>query len=1043
MLFCCSLMNLARFAVRNPHAVAVLGLAILVLGAVTVSRIPVDLLPIFKTPAVQVLTLYPGMPAEVMEQDITTRLERWTGQANGIAWQEAKSMVGVSVVRDFFNEDVDPNTALTQVSALAMSDLYYLPPGTVPPMVMPYDPTAALPLCLVTVSSPTFEETKLYDIAYYDLRNRLQSISGVVTPAVFGGKLRRILAYIDPWKLQSRNMSPMDVVRGIHKFNVLIPTGIARLGGTEYQVDSNAMVGAVSELNDIPLRFDQSGPVFLKDVASAQDTAEIQTNIVRINGRRQVYIPVYRQPGANTISVVESIRSQIGLILERLPKGVDLKIDMDQTVFVRAAIEALEREAVLGAVLAALMVLLFLRSGRSMFFILITLPLSILSALIGLYFTGGSINTMTLGGLALAVGMLMDNGIVVLENSMRHLEQGRSPAEAAALGAGELATPVLVATITIMVVFSPVVFLTGLGRFLFTPLALAVVFSMAASYVLSMTVIPACISRFSATVPKGDRASHEDGASGTLERLYSPVIDVCLAHPLMVGGLSAALFAASWLLYPLIGQELFPVIDSGQFTVLLRAPSGTDLHRTEEIVKRAEAKIREVLPPEEIVTMISNIGVFNDWPAAYTPNTGGSDAFIAIQLSQSRAHSAQHWAAELRRALPATLPDAELAFDTGGLMTAALNFGLPSPINIQVEGKDMRGGRKVAERLVERISKIHGAVDVRIQQRLDFPLIRLDVDRMKAATLGLSQEDVVQNVATALNSSVSFSKSFWIDHKNGNHYFVGAQYPEHLIKDFDSLKDIPIVSTHTDRPVMLKDVATLTLDTTTNEVRHRNITRVIDVYVNVLGRDVGGVAKEIDVILAEEGKQLPEGLRLRSAGEVKQMRDSFGGLLLGLMLALVLVYLVMVVQFRSFVDPFVVLLTVPMGFSGVLAMLYLSSTTLNIQSLLGVIAMIGLAASYNILLVDLANQLWREGAERNAAVKQACLVRLRPIVMTSLAAILGLLPMAMAEGQAAMPLARAMIGGLLGAKIMTLVLTPALYRLLKPRLAPEEPNALP
>ncbi|MBI2944937.1 MAG: efflux RND transporter permease subunit [Candidatus Wallbacteria bacterium] len=1036
-------MNLARLAVRNPHAVAVLGLAILVLGAVTVSRIPVDLLPIFKTPAVQVLTLYPGMPAEVMEQDITTRLERWTGQSNGIAWQEAKSMVGVSVVRDFFNEDVDPNTALAQVSTLAMSDLYYLPPGTVPPMVMPYDPTAALPLCLVTVSSPTFDETKLYDIAYYDLRNRLQSISGVVTPAVFGGKLRRILAYVDPWKLQSRNMSPMDVVRGIHRFNVLIPTGIARLGGIEYQVDSNAMVGAVRELDDIPLRVDASGPVFLKDVASAQDTAEIQTNIVRINGRRQVYIPVYRQPGANTINVVESIRGQIGLILERLPKGVDLKIDMDQTVFVRAAIEALEHEAVLGALLAALMVLLFLRSGRSMLFILITLPLSILSALIGLYFTGGSINTMTLGGLALAVGMLMDNGIVVLENSMRHLEQGRSPAEAATLGAGELATPVFVATLTIVVVFSPVVFLTGLGRFLFTPLALAVVFSMAASYVLSLTVIPACVAHFSPPASKSARSTHGQDAHGILERLYGPVIDVCLLHPWIVSAVSLAIFGSSWLLYPFIGQELFPAVDSGQFTVLLRAPSGTDLHRTEEIVKRAEARIREVIPAAEIVTMISNIGVFNDWPAAYTPNTGGSDAFIAIQLSGDRAHSAQHWAAKLRQVLSTSLPEAELAFDTGGLMTAALNFGLPSPIDIQIEGKNMRAGREVAERLVEKIRAVQGAVDVRIQQRLDFPLIRLQVDRVKAATLGLTQEDVVQNVATALNSSVSFAKSFWIDHKNGNHYFVGAQYPETLIRDFDSLKDIPIVSARTEKPVVLKDVATLSLETTTNEVRHRNITRVIDVYVNVLGRDVGAVARDVDGILAEESKRLPEGLRLRSAGEVKQMRDSFGGLLLGLLLALVLVYLVMVVQFRSFVDPFVVLLTVPMGFSGVLVTLYLSSTTLNIQSLLGVIAMIGLAASYNILLVDLANQLWHEGAHREQAIKQACLVRLRPIVMTSLAAILGLVPIALAQGQAAMPLARAMIGGLLGAKIMTLVLTPALYRLLKPKLPPEASNAVP
>lgn len=1028
-------MPLARFAVRNPHAVAVLGLAILVIGLVAASRLPVDLLPLFKTPAVQILTLYPGMPAEVMEQDITTRLQRWTGQANGIASQEAKSLVGVSVVRDYFAEGSSPDTALAQVSTLAMSDLYYLPPGTVPPMVMPYDPTASLPLCLIQVSSPIYDETKLYDIAYFDLRNRLQSISGVVAPAVFGGKLRRILAYVDPQKLRSRSLAPMDVVRAIQKANVLIPTGVARLGPTEYQVESNAMVGAIGELNQVPVRIDPAGPVLVGDVARVEDTAEMQTNIVRIDGRRQAYIPIYRQPGANTIQVVEGIKAQLGLILERLPKGIDLGIVMDQTVFVRQAIESLRNEALLGALLAALMVLLFLRSARSMLFILLTLPLSLLSALIGLYFLGESVNTMTLGGLALAVGMLMDNGIVVLENSIRHLERGESPVRAALLGAGELARPVMVATLVTVVVFSPVVFLKGLGRFLFTSLALAVCISIGASYLLAMTIIPACVSRFMKPAEKPGAGEEHEGA---MERAYGRVVDVCLAHPLFVAGASVFLLTGGLALVPALGQELFPQVDSGQFTILVRAPSGTSLMPTEERVTRVEAAVRRVIPAGEISKMIANIGVFNDWPAAYTPNTGPADAFLAVQLTPERTRSSQGWAEELRKILPNELPNMEFAFDTGGLMTAALNFGLPSPINVQVEGKNMREGRKVAERLVEKIRKIPGAVDARIQQRLDNPLIRIEVDRMKAASLGLTQEDVVMNVTTALSSSVAFAKAFWIDHKNGNHYFIGAQYPEELIRDLESIKTIPITSAKTRQPIVLSDLAGFQLDTTANEIRHVNITRVIDVYVNVAGRDVGSVARDIDRIVAEESKQLAQGLRLKSAGEVKQMRESFAGLGMGLVLALVLVYLVMVVQFRSFVDPLVVLLTVPMGFAGVAVMLYSTGTTLNIQSVLGVIAMVGLAASYNVLLVDLANQYWRAGMERERAIRQACVVRLRPILMTTLAAILGLVPMALHTGEAGMPLARAIIGGLLGAKVMTLVLTPALYRLVKPKKAPEE-----
>src|SRR5438876_5018173 len=490
-------MGLVRLALRNPYGVAVIALALLVVGLTTLARIPVDILPQFKTPAVQILTLYPGMPTDIVERDMTNRLERWTSQANGIARQESRSLIGVSVVKDFFRPDIDPNTAMSQVSSLAISDLYYLPPGTIPPMVMPFDPTATLPLALLSVSSPVFDETRLYDVAYFDLRNRLQGISGVIAPAVYGGRIRRILAYVDRDRLESRRLSPMDVVQTLQAFNTLIPTGNAKIGDYDYQVNANGMVPKVDQMNQFPIRLDDRGaPVYIRDVGKVEDSHQIQTNVVHINGKRQVYIPIYRQPGANTIGVVEGVKRAIGEISARLPKGINLDMVLDQSVYVRKAISSLEREALLGAFLAGAMILLFIGSLRSTVAILLSIPLSILAAIIGLYFTEHSLNLMTMGGLALAVGRLVDDSIVVLENTHRHLAMGKTAETAALDAAEEVRMPILVATITTVVVFAPVVFLSGIGRFLFTPLALSVTFAMLASYIVALTVVPTYCAKF-------------------------------------------------------------------------------------------------------------------------------------------------------------------------------------------------------------------------------------------------------------------------------------------------------------------------------------------------------------------------------------------------------------------------------------------------------------------------------------------------------------------------------------------------------------------
>ncbi|MEK6675602.1 MAG: efflux RND transporter permease subunit [Planctomycetota bacterium] len=1049
-------MWLVRSALKNPYLVVVLALAVLIIGVTSITRIPTDILPLFKTPAVQILTFYPGMPAEIMEKDITSRLERWTGQSNGIARQEAKSMIGVSVVKDFFREDIDLNTAMSQVTSLAMSDLFYLPPGTIPPMVMPFDPTASIPLCLLTVFSETHDEKTLYDIAYFELRNRLQGITGVIAPAVYGGKLRRILTYVDRDKLQARNLSPMDVVQAVQRYNTMIPTGSAKFGDLDYQINANGMVEQVAELNDIPVKLNGTASVFVKDVAEAKDTSAIQTNIVRVNGRRQVYIPIYRQPGANTIQIVEGLQKMLAPIRERLPKGVNLAVTFDQSVYVKEAITNLEHEALIGAGLAVAMILLFLGSVRSTLIIALAIPLSVLAAFIGLYFTKNSINVMTLGGLALVMGRLVDDAIVVLENTHRHLQMGKAPATAALDAAGEVAMPVLVATITTVVVFFPVVFLSGLGRFLFTPLALSVTFAIAASYFVAMTLVPICCAKFfrahlpSVTHAEGPPKTLVDRMTDRLTTLCGTVVEWALRRRLLVTGATVAAFAASLLLYPQIGRELFPSVDVGQFTVRVRAPSGTRIEESEKLVARVEKSIQETIPKDDLSMLISNIGVLLDWPAAYTPNSGPMDSFVLVQLTPERSTSIQEYVVALRETLNRDYPGIEFAFETGGMMTAALNFGLPSPINIQVEGNKLDVAARIAQRVMHICEGVPGTADVRIQQKLDYPQIAVDVDRTRAAYVGLDQVEVVKNVVTAFNSSINFNPSFWIDHKNGNHYFIGAQYPESDIVSMNTLEHIPITGKNQESSVLLKNIAKFRRTTAPAEINHLNINRVTDIFVNVHGRDVGSIAAEIeegidalraemkaeDAAAAAAEKSKPwEGYRIYMRGEVASMKESFASLGFGLALASVLVYLVMVAQFRSFVDPFIVMFAVPLGLMGVLATLYLTNTTINIQSFMGVIFMVGIAVSNSVLLVEFANRLCEEkGLSPFDAALEAAKIRLRPILMTALAAILGLMPMAIGMGrgtEANVPLARAVVGGLTVSTVLVLVFVPVLYTFLK------------
>jgi len=1051
-----------RLALRNPYLVVVGALTLFVLGFFSLQRIPADLLPIFRTPAVQIVTLYPGMPPEVVERDIMSRLQRWTGQSVGIAHQEAKAMLGVCIVKDFFNEDIDDATAMSQVTSLAMSDMFYLPPGTLPPMVMPFDPTASVPLCLLAVSSETMTEKELYDVAYYEMRNRLQAIRGVVAPAVYGGVLRRILTLVDRDALEARNLSPLSVVEAIQNANPFVPTGSAKMGDLDYFVLSNAMVERIEELNDIPVSMEGGAPIFISDVGEPRDTHQIQSNIVRINGRRQVYIPIYRQPGANTLDIVDEVKAKSARILERIrefdPKAADLRMDvvMDQSAVVRGTLNALSISGAIGAAMVALIVLLFLGSARHTLIVLLALPLALLGAFIGLFFSGDTLNSMTLGGLSLAIGILVDQAIVVTENISRHISMGKSRVRAALDGTQEVALPVFVSTLTFVVVFFPVVFLSGMARYLFTPLALAVTFATVTSLVVALTVIPVASARFMPTTVRA-----EGPLFRRVSELYRSLVHLCFKARYAVALL--ALLAAGGAVWGLgqLGTELFPRVDAGQFTILMRAPVGTRLEKTESIVAEVEQAIQDIVgvsdpggtdPDSELALLISNIGVLYDWPAAYTPNTGPMDAFVQCQLKEDRTRSSAEWASELRGRLTSGFPDVQFSIDTGGMLTAALNQGLPAPIDIQVQGSDLAIAHEIAEAIVKEVRQVPGAADVRVAQPLEYPAVMIDVDRVKAAEVGLTQEEVIKNVVTAINSSVNFSPSFWIDPNNGNHYLIGAQYPEDEIKDFNTLLNVPIVGAASQQPTLLKNVARLSRTTSPAVIRHINITRTVDVYANVEGRDLGGLAAEIEERLASSPpfrKLMDEyggrGYSYAVRGEVQSMNESFAQFGTGLLVAAMLVFLVLVAQLRSFLLPVVIFLAVPMGLVGVVLMLWLTDTNLSIPSFMGLILMVGLVVEYSILLVDYAARKQREGVALEDAVLEAARHRLRPLLMASLTTVFALLPMAVGfgrGGEANIPLARAIIGAVLGGTFLTLFVVPALYGILGNFIRKDETSEL-
>jgi CzcA family heavy metal efflux pump len=1049
-------MWIVKASLKNPYAVSVLALMILVIGLVSVWHIPVDILPVFKAPAVQVMTYYAGMPATSMEKTITNRIERWVNQATGCQRVESKSILGVSVVRLYFRDDIDPNSALTQVNSLALGTLPTLPPNTLPPVVLPFDPTGTLPLGVLSVTSPDLNETHLKDLARIDIRNMLGGVPGVVAPAVFGGKDRTILIYVDPNKLQARNLSPLDVVNALQKQNLMVTPGVAKFGGYEFQLDSNALVTKGSELNDMPIRTEPGNRVYLRDVGHAEDSHAIQTGLVRIDGKRQVYVPIYRQQGASTLTVVDGVRKDIPHMTDVLKsEGYNVKLDfvMDQSVYVREAIHSLIHEGVIGAILVAAMILIFLGNWRMTLIATMSIPLALLCAIVGLYATGNTVNAMTLGGLALAIGPLVDDAIVVLENTHRHHALGKSRITAAFDGAVEVTIPVLVATTTTIIVLCPIALMPGMGGFLFRPLTLAVAFAMIASFILSRTFVPVLCAKWLDehvhAVGEPEKSNWGRRVHQRIERSlqhltyrYEKLLDTALRHRFLVLGGVALLFIASLGLLFGIGREFFPQVDAGQITLFVRCPSGTNIEATEKRIATVEQFLEESIPATDRKMIISEIGLVPDWSAAYTANSGTMDTVIKLQLSDERSKTAQEYAIALRHLFQqdSRFADLGVRFNTGGMVSAALNYGASSPIDIQIEGGTLKQALAVAQQVRDRVTDVPGAADVRIQQRLDDPERIIEVDRQKAADAGLDMYQVINQVSAALNSSVSIKRNFWIDPKTGNQYFVGVQYREDPKARMSELLDIPATGTHIASPVQLSTLVRIRYGTAPVEVKHEDLARVFDVQVNTQDRDIGSVAGDIQQRL--KGLQLPTGMRIHLRGEYERMIDSFGSLGFGLLMASVLVYLLLVALFRSYLGPLNIMLAVPLGLIGVLTMLFVTHTTLNVQSSMGVIFMVGIVVSNGVLLVDFANKQRQKGRSVRDAITTAAAIRFRPILMTFLATFLDLVPMAIGFGkgsEANVPLARAVVGGLLTSTFLTLIIVPIMYTVLnKEGTEPEE-----
>ena len=1061
-------MWLVRTALRRPYTVAVASLLVILLGVLSISRMVVDIFPVINIPVVIVVWNYPGLSAEDMERRVVLISERaYSTTVNGISRIESESIPGIGVLRVYFEPNTDIGAAIAQIASVSNTILRIAPPGMTPPNVIQFN-ASNVPVAQLTVSSNTIPEQKLYDYGLNFIRVRLFTIPGLSTPAPFGGKERQIIVDINPQALAAKGLSPGDVVAALQSSNVILPAGEARIGRTDYSVLMNSSPEAVEEFKTIPIKVVGHAPVLLGEVAQVSDSFAMQHSIVHVNGKRATYLAILKHADASTLAVVDATRDALPSIEAVAPQGMELKVDFDQSLFVRGAIKGVIREAILASILVSLMILVFLGSWRSVIVVCTSIPLAILTALIGLNLGNQTINIMTLGGLALAVGMLVDDATVAVESIDRHLEMGKPLTPAILDASNEIAVPAIVATLAICIVFFPVVLLSGAAKYLFTPMALAVVLAMLASYLLSRTLV-ATLSRQLFTAHHVAGPQHEDyGGQGTglyatlnrwrekgfqkLQDTYVGLLGVVLHHRIYTLAMFGLLLLISAALPVVIGTDFFPSVDAGLMKLHFRAPIGTRLEDTEHLLMRVEDRIRQIIPADELETINDFQGIPTSYNLAFVPtdNVGDMDAEILIALKPQH-HPTAEYMETIRRTLPREFPGSSFYFQSADIVSQVLNFGVSAPIDVEVEGPDLNRSYQIARQLRDDISRVPGTADVVIKQPLQYPALRINVDRQRAAELGLTERDVANSMLISLSSSVLVSPSYFLNPLNNVNYTVAVRIPPSRIDSVQTLMNMPLStpgsanflqpgaapgSAQVPQPQFetLSNVARLEPQSVAEEVNHYTVQRVVDVTANLDRRDLGSVVHAIQQKIAGLGA-LPAGMRIRIHGQYEVMNQSFRSLLLGLVLAIILVYLLMVVLFQSWLDPFIIIMAVPGALMGILWMLALTGTTINVESLMGSIMAVGIATSNSILLVSYANDV---RVERRLSPLQAALeagrVRLRPVLMTALAMIIGMVPMALALGEAGeqnAPLGRAVIGGLLVATGTTLFVVPVIYSLLR------------
>jgi multidrug efflux pump subunit AcrB len=1094
-------MWIVRLALRRPYTVLVSVLAVLLFGFLSIGKLKRDVLPNIDIPVVIVIWNFPGLSADDMETRVVFITERaLSTTVNGIERIESQSLSGVGLVRVFFEEGTDIGAAIAQINAVCNTIVRILPPGMTPPNILQFN-ASNVAVAQLTIKSDSVSEQELFDYGLNFLRLRLFTIPGLSTPAPFGGSTRQVMVDLDPQRMQARGVSAQDVVNGLQANNVILPAGTARIGGTEFDVLMNSSPGEVSDFNAMPLRVVNGVTVLLGDVANVHDGHAIQTNIVRVNGRRATYLSILRKAGASTLAVVDAVRNLLPSVKSAAPPGAKLTIDFDQSVFVSAAIKSVLREAAIAAVLVSLMILFFLGSWRSVVIVCTSIPVALLVGVVGLFLTGQTLNLMTLGGLALAVGMLVDDATVEVENIHRNRLEGKPLTVAILDGAHQVAIPALAATFTICIVFFPVVMLQGPARFLFVPLAIAVVFSMIASYLLSRTLVPTLARRLlpeqepeqepeqdGADKDQGDKRQGDERQQSDkrqddkrpgwgarfnawrdrhfdrLREAYSGVLTVCVEHrgKFLLGATVFTLIGLA--LVKVIGFDFFPTVDTGQMRLHVRAPIGTRIEDTEVLVGHIEDELRHVIPRDELDTINDMIGMPTYYNLAFvsTDNVGGQDAEILVQL-RSDHHATQSYMTRLRRELPQKFPGVETYFMPADIVTQVLNFGVSSMIDVQIEGKDTDASFVLARKLLQQIRKVPGTEDVRITQVFDHPALKLEIDRQQAMQLNLSFRDVASSVLTSLTSSSLESPNFWVNPKNGVNYVVAVQTP--LVKmasvndlmgtavtpsaGFQQENTVANLPTVTPGPLTfgtgalapaatnapyLGGIAHLSPTQDRASANHYTVQPIVDVQASVHGRDLGGATSDIQKLI--DDVKTEKGPRITLRGQAQSMRSSFLSFGLGLIVAIALVYLLLMVLFQSALDPLIIMAAVPGAFVGIAWMLAVTGTTLNVESFMGAIMAIGIAVSNSILLVSFANQARADNDQLSAveAVMEAGRTRLRPVLMTALAMILGMLPMALALGEGGeqnAPLGRAVIGGLLLATVVTLFVVPVGYVILR------------